>query len=129
MLITRRAAALALLALAGCTASVGHRVPPAPVPSTAHTVQLGTVSGRLILSVGVTSAQPAAGTVTLLGTDSSSQVVKTGTNGAYQASLRPGTYVLEGHSPSYGSYVCSGQPAVTVVAATTTTQDVYCVGK
>jgi hypothetical protein len=119
-----------VLLAAGC--SSGDQGPSrqpssAPGASTQGGEAVGTVSGGLYLS-GMGQV-PASGVVTLEGT--TTYRVQVGADGRYSASVRPGTYVVSGHSPNYlggGGRCIALKPAV-VEADATLNLDVLCVEK
>ena len=89
---------VALAVVVGVTASACHSDHPA-----------GVVKGRLVAVGGPApgSPRPLAGTVSFTGPEAKS--VSVGKDGAFQISLPPGTYKVQGHSPLYGggTYTCS----------------------
>jgi hypothetical protein len=89
-----------------------------------------TVGGRLLAVGGISSgtARTLAGSVRLTETTThrTLDLVVSG-DGAFRATVRPGTYELVGHSPQYGSngYECNALKAV-ALTSNRVHADVYC---
>ncbi len=110
-------------------ASRAHPAAASSAGTTASTT--GTIAGQLLAVGGPagTPNRPLAGTVSVTNIQTRHrQSVSVGADGRYSVRLAPGTYLVEGRSPSYGdgAYPCQVAGPVHVTADATARSDVTC---
>jgi hypothetical protein len=124
MLVTF-AVAFGSVSLAACgTTSPTNTSPPAT----------GTVSGTFTLDAGISLPRPIDGTVSLSRWHGTGSVkVAVGENGKFTVHLPPGMWVVSGRSPKFNvnnrEPPCGSTKPITVVANSTTSVQLQCVGK
>ena len=95
-------------------------------------VAMGTVQGKLVISAGLSMAEPVAGSVSFsrMGTSPSIVTVKVGNSGVFRVRLNPGSWHVSGSSPKFesGEHGCSASTLI-LSSSETLTVSVICIGK
>jgi hypothetical protein len=131
--VTGAAAAVALVAVIMGVTRPGApgQTPPATASTGSAAATTGTITGRLVAVGGPAGAtnRALAGTVSITDTRTRHrESIPVGADGRYSIRVAPGTYLVEGHSPSYGddTYPCQAAGPVQVTADATVRSDVTC---